>query len=78
MTRLSLALGPLTSRNIELLVACSRSAEDFAEDVADAGAAIVAAVVAVVVITTILPKSCRIALDEAISKLLRPSVRIVV
>jgi len=56
-----------------LLVAGSRSAEDFAEDVADAGAAIVAAVVAVVVITTILPKSCRIALDEAISKLLRPS-----
>jgi hypothetical protein len=33
-----------------LLVAGSRSAEDFAEDVADAGAAIAPAVVAVVVI----------------------------
>src|SRR6185503_13967732 len=61
-----------------LLVAGSRSAEDFAEDVANAGAAIAPAVVAVVVITTILSKSCRIALHEAISKLLRPSVPIVV
>jgi hypothetical protein len=51
---------------------------DFAEDVADAGTAIPPAVVAVVVVTTIVPKSCRIALHEAISKLPRPSVLIVV
>jgi hypothetical protein len=58
-------------------VAGSRSAEDFAEDVADAATIIAPAVVAVVVVATILPKSCRIALHEAISKLPRPGVLVI-
>jgi hypothetical protein len=70
--------GTLGSVRCFVTVAGSRSAEDFAEDVADAATIIAPAVVAVVVVTTILPKSCRVALHEAISKLLRPGVLIIV
>lgn len=63
---------------LDVLFAGSGSAEDSAEDVANAVPIIAPAVVAVVVVTTILPKSCSIALHKAISKLLRPGVLIVV
>ena len=59
--------------NVWLLISGdSRPVKDIAEDVAEAS--IISAVVAVVVITTILPKSFRIAPHKSISKLLRTSV----
>ena len=65
-----------------MLVADSRPAEDSAQDATDADAVAVAViaslVVTVIVVTTILTITCVIALHEAIAKLLRRSILVVV
>ena len=60
------------------LVAASRPAENSAYDITDAAAVIASLVVAVVVVTTILPETCVISPYEAIAKLLRRGILVVV